>query len=78
MWVDPRWRRQGVGEQLVNAVLEWARRAAYDEVRLWVAEGNQDAERLYARCGFTRTNAVQPVRPGESPLEYEMKRVITG
>lgn len=72
MWVDPRFRRQGVGDLLVNTVIEWARAAGYEEMFLWVTDGNANAERLYRRNGFARTGAVQDVRPGE--LEYEMVR----
>jgi ribosomal protein S18 acetylase RimI-like enzyme len=72
MWVDPRCRRQGLGRHLVDAVLEWARKRGFEEVRLWVAEGNQDAQRLYSRCGFVSTKAVQLIRPGDERLEYEM------
>jgi GNAT superfamily N-acetyltransferase len=75
MWVDPRRRGHGVGDRLVKAVLEWAARSVgVDEVRLWVADGNREAERLYARNGFGRTDGVQPIRPGEPQLEFEMTR----
>ena len=72
MWVDPRFRRLGVGDLLVKTVIEWARAAGYEEMFLWVTDGNGDAERLYRRNGFARTGGVQDIRPGE--LEYEMVR----
>jgi GNAT superfamily N-acetyltransferase len=76
MWVAPRARGRGVGAQLVNAVLDWARDQGHSSVFLWVADGNAVAERLYERCGFIRTGAVQPVHPGEPRVEFEMwKRV---
>lgn len=74
MWVDPRFRRQGVGDLLVKHVLEWARANRYRQMFLWVTDGNSDAERLYARNGFVRTGGEQEVRPGE--LEYEMDRKL--
>jgi GNAT superfamily N-acetyltransferase len=74
MWVDPRFRHQGVGDLLVKSVMEWARGARYDEMFLWVTEGNDNAERLYKRNGFVRTGADQEVRPGR--LEYEMSRKL--
>ena len=70
MWVDPRFRRKGVGDLLVKTLLDWARGARYDRMFLWVTEGNDNAERLYLRHGFTRTGAQADVRPGE--LEHEM------
>ena len=72
MWVDPRFRRQGVGDLLVKTVIEWARAAGYEEMFLWVTDGNANAERLYVRNGFARTGGVQDIRPGE--LEHEMAR----
>jgi GNAT superfamily N-acetyltransferase len=72
MWVDPRFRRRGVGEALVEKVMEWARGAGYGLMFLWVTDGNANAERLYARNGFARTGAAQDVRPGQ--LEYEMSK----
>lgn len=74
MWVDPRFRRQGVGAVLVKTVIEWARKTGYGEMFLWVTDGNANAERLYERNGFMRTGASQDVRPGQ--LEYEMSLAL--
>ncbi|HKV89520.1 MAG TPA: GNAT family N-acetyltransferase [Candidatus Dormibacteraeota bacterium] len=74
MWVDPRFRRAGIGDALLKHVLEWLKRAAYRDVVLWVTEVNASAERLYERNGFRRTGGVSEVRPGEPALEYEMSR----
>ena len=74
MWVDPRFRRQGVGDVLVKRLLEWATDEGYRQMFLWVTEVNAGAQRLYERNGFTRTGASQDVRPGE--LEHEMSRSL--
>lgn len=74
MWVDPRYRRLGVGELLVKAVLEWAKGMGYGRMFLWVTDVNAAAEHLYARHGFVGTGASQEVRPGE--LEHEMSRSL--
>ena len=74
MWVDPRYRRLGVGEVLVKTILEWAKRAGYAQMFLWVTDLNARAEHLYARMGFVSTGATQEVRPGE--LEHEMSRSL--
>ena len=74
MWVDPRFRRHGVGRQLVQTVVDWAKAGGYDRIFLWVTDGNANAERLYARNGFGRTGAAQDVRPGH--VEYEMSRAL--
>ena len=72
MWVDPRFRRRGVGDLLVKTVVGWARSGGYAEMVLWVADGNGNAERLYERNGFAPTGAAQEMRPGV--LEHEMSR----
>jgi len=76
MWVDPEFRRQGVGDVLLTTVLDWARERRYPRVLLWVTEGNDNAERLYLRHGFVRTGAHEEVRPGE--LEHELSLIFRG
>ena len=76
LWVAPAARGRGVGEALVNVVLEWAKEAGYEQVMLWVVEGNTAAESLYRRTGFRRTGSVQMVRPGDPRIEYEMVRPV--
>jgi GNAT superfamily N-acetyltransferase len=70
MWVDPRFRRRGVGDLLVKHLLEWARTEGYEYMILWVTDVNDSARRLYQRNGFTPTGAEQEARPGEP--EHEM------
>jgi GNAT superfamily N-acetyltransferase len=74
MWVDPRFRKQGVGDLLLTTVLDWIRAKRYREVYLWVADGNVNAERLYLRKGFARTGESEEVRPGQ--LEFELSRKL--
>ena len=76
MWVDPGFRRRGVGDLLVKTVLDWAKQSGYSKVVLWVTAGNEEAQRLYARNGFVRTGEVAQVRPGEAGLEYEMELTL--
>ena len=77
MWVNPDRRGHGAGDVLVSAVLGWARRAGYPDVRLWVTIDNAAAQRLYARHGFSPTGIIQPLRP-DTPdqLEEEMVRTF--
>jgi ribosomal protein S18 acetylase RimI-like enzyme len=72
LWVEPSARGRGVGDHLVRAVLEWAKSGGFNQVLLWVAEGNSKAEALYERNGFSRTGDVI----AEPKREFEMKRTI--
>jgi GNAT superfamily N-acetyltransferase len=73
MWVDPRFRRQGIGDLLVKTVIEWAKAGGYRELYLWVTAVNHNAERLYQLNDFVRTGASQDIRGG---LEFEMVRKL--
>lgn len=53
MYVQPAYQRAGLGQLLVQAVLEEARsRAGVRQVVLTVTQGNTSAQTLYERCGF--------------------------
>jgi GNAT superfamily N-acetyltransferase len=78
MYVRPAARGRGLGERLVAAVVEDARRAGADRVRLHVVETNPGAERLYARCGFVRTGATVPLPHRTDLRELEMELSLTG
>jgi ribosomal protein S18 acetylase RimI-like enzyme len=77
LWVHPGWRGHGVGDMLVQAVLDWAREQGYRQIRLWVSADNGPAERLYVRHGFIRTGARQPVTLADpTRLEFAMARAL--
>ena len=65
---------KGVGDLLVDAVVEWAPTSGHDAMTLWVSVGNDRAEALYARHGFVRTGATQPIRE-EDPTRLELEMV---
>lgn len=53
MYVAPHCRRLGLGRQLIEALLAYARqREGLRQVLLTVSEGNQAAQDLYEGCGF--------------------------
>lgn len=55
MYVASEARGQGLGQALVEATLQQARaRRGVAVVQLTVTDGNDVAENLYTRCGFTR------------------------
>ena len=53
-----KWRR-GFGRALLSATLEQLRNRQFEEVTLWVLEGNQRARSFYASFGFKPDGAVQ-------------------
>ena len=76
LWVDPSARGKGVGDSLISAVRAWAEGAGYQQLMLWVTEGNTNAEQLYQRHGFRRTGSIQPVRAGVDRLDFEMSALL--
>lgn len=56
LWVSPEARGSGVGDAMINAVVEWARDQAARTMVLRVLEGNGSAERFYLRHGLRRSS----------------------
>ncbi len=54
MWVAPEVRGTGIGEALIDAVIDWAASTSVVTVVLAVRRGNQHAVALYERVGFRR------------------------
>jgi len=48
----PAWRRKGVGRQLWDATLAFARAAGYLKIAIYVRASNSDAQAFYQRLGF--------------------------
>jgi ribosomal protein S18 acetylase RimI-like enzyme len=53
--VFPEYRGRGIGGLLVNAALAYLKARGAPRVVLSTADGNQAAQRLFARIGFRRT-----------------------
>jgi GNAT superfamily N-acetyltransferase len=75
MWVDPRWRGQGLAAAIIEKVCDWAAAAGYAEIQIETVPGNDRARRLYERLGFRPTDLPKPpgcdtvlVRPLRPPL----------
>ncbi|HEY3833867.1 MAG TPA: GNAT family N-acetyltransferase [Acidimicrobiia bacterium] len=76
MWAAPSVRREGVGRALVDAVIEWSRKSGATSVELWVARGNEPAQRLYESCGFAETNVVAPLASDPCRDQLRMRREL--
>jgi ribosomal protein S18 acetylase RimI-like enzyme len=72
MWVAPERRGRGIGAELLNAVVAWAREAKGDRVVLGVTCGNSSAWRLYTRAGFQSSGEPEPLRTGSSLRSQRM------
>lgn len=63
MWVSPTARGKGVGEALIDAVVDWARSEGFGRLLLEVADENAPAIALYDRKGFKPTGATTTLPP---------------
>ena len=63
VWVVPEARGRRVGELLIEAVVDWARSAGYQRLRLDVGDSNEPALRLYGRYGFQPTGTTSHFPP---------------
>lgn len=76
MWVDPAFRRRGVGGALIDAVVEWCRDHDITQVHLWAVESNASANELYRTHGFVATGRRQPHPSDPSVPEVELARSV--
>ena len=76
MWVDPGFRRAGVGRILVDSVLAQARAAGKRRVVLHVVADNTGAIGLYQRAGFVATGRSVPYPHDDRLTEIEMELVV--
>jgi ribosomal protein S18 acetylase RimI-like enzyme len=72
MWVDPGYRRAGVGKTLIEALKEWGRSYGLGQLRLMVTSVNIVAIGFYERLGFCKTGKTEPYPNDPAILEYEM------
>jgi GNAT superfamily N-acetyltransferase len=75
MWVHPKIRGSGAGNELVSAVLAWARSEGAKLVRLKVISGNDRARHFYERMGFSPTGHHE-VRERDGMMEVQMERRV--
>lgn len=61
MWVEPAWRRRGVGRALLQQVVGWSRERGLTRLGLWAPDHNLAAIALYSHLGFRNTGARRPL-----------------
>ena len=76
MFVVASERKQGVGLNLVNTVISWARGCGAGQLALWIASDNPAATALYERCGFHYTGVIKPHSHAPGLIEKEMIRQL--
>ena len=77
MWVAPAARQDGVGRQLIDAVVEWATGWGARRIVLWVFAANEGAQRFYRRIGFSFAADGADVESGRSYGALAMTRPIS-
>src|SRR5438046_1798020 len=78
MWVAPPSRRNGIGAQLVDVVVDWATATGFRRLLLDVGELNNRAVGLYSSKGFVRTGRAStfpPPREHVRELEMALERL---
>lgn len=72
LWVPSTHRGRGVSDELVEYIVEWARKSCATRLSLHVSDGNVHAENLYLRHGFRRTGEIFE-RERDGAIEFEME-----
>jgi len=75
MWVHPKIRGSGGADELVVALIAWARSEGAVVVRLKVIHGNDRARHFYERMGF-RPSGQRQVRERDGAIEIQMERSV--
>lgn len=73
MWVDPAWRRRGVGRALLQEVFGWARERGLSRLALWAPAHSLAPRGLYRQAGFRETGHFRPLPTNPSLQIVEME-----
>ncbi|MEO7086521.1 MAG: GNAT family N-acetyltransferase [Gemmatimonadaceae bacterium] len=73
VWVDPEYRRHGVGRALLDAAVSWARSAGVTTIALSVANGPRSALEFYKSAGFVVSGEPLPLRAGSDIVQRGME-----
>ncbi len=75
MWVEPEYRRLGLGGRLLDAILSQIDASdPANEVKLGVVSSSEGARRLYVSRGFEETGHTEPLEHSPTVIWYEMVR----
>ena len=78
MWVDPQYRRVGVGSLLIDGLKAWAVKRGLRDLKLLVTSVNQGAIHFYERIGFQKSGEIKPYPNDSAIFEYEMVLGLKG
>ncbi len=78
MWVDPAFRRAGLGGALITTAETWAAAWGARRCVLWVFASNEPAIRFYLRIGFRSEIVGEDARAGAAYGALAMSRPIPG
>lgn len=67
MYVRPEYQRKGIGQRLLEALIEEARCIGYSKIRLDSAPFAREAQAFYRKMGF---RDIDPYPESEAPREY--------
>lgn len=75
MWVNPAARRRGIGQALLEAVIEWSRQRGFTALGLWAPAHSPTALALYAKAGFCETGLRRsmPTNPNLEIVEMTLQ-----
>ena len=76
MWVAPEVRGQKIGEQIIQAVTQWAQEAGATILDASVSENNP-AQKFYQKLGFEETGETEPLRSNPKIQILMIRRNIT-
>ena len=74
VWVDPQYRKRGVGRQLVEAMVSWAESKGFPSIGLWAPEHRPEVVALYRSLGFETTGTTRPLPEDDSKVLLEMRK----
>ena len=77
MWVAPEYRGQGVGKQVMQAAIAWARERQLQSLHLSVTDGDTPARYLYESLGFVAVGELEPMRSGSGLMLQNMVLALT-